>query len=427
MSWHLVVMIALIVITLTGSIRTVKIIYLKKLIMPLLCISFILCLIAFSKTAVASAYKGIRLWIEIVFPSLFPFFVASELLSKTGFVKAVGALLEPVMRPLFNVPGCGSFALAMGFTSGYPVGAKITAEMRKEKLLTKAEAERLLTFTNNSGPLFIIGAVSVGIFKMPQIGLFMLACHILAGLTVGIIFRFYGRKRDSSMHVHERNVFKKFRHELTSSRTYSNLGQVLGDSVKNSVNLLMAIGGFIIFFSVIINLLLEIGFIDGLTKILSYFLSPLGMSKGVIASIISGLFEITTGTSMAGSATDAQLIHRLTSASIIIGWAGLSVHSQVFSIIGSTDISIKPSLLGKFMQGIFAGIYTYGFITVAGPKFSQAHPAFVPVQQAATDQFQGIILDSFKYLVITIALIALPALISAVKASTKKTHIRTRG
>jgi len=41
------------------------------------------------------------------------------------------------MRPLFNVPGCGSFAFAMGITSGYPVGAKITASMREEKLLSK--------------------------------------------------------------------------------------------------------------------------------------------------------------------------------------------------------------------------------------------------------------------------------------------------
>jgi len=397
----------------------------KKLIVPLLCTIFILCLIIFSKTAVAAAYKGIRLWLEIVFPSLFPFFVASELLNKTGFVKAVGALLEPVMRPLFNVPGCGSFALAMGITSGYPVGARITAEMRREKLLTKVEAERLLTFTNNSGPLFIIGAVSVGMFKMPQIGVFLLACHILAGITVGFIFRFYKRKRKPSTHVSERNVFKKFRYELASSRVSSNLGQTLGDAVRNSVNLLLTIGGFIIFFSVIINLLLETGLIHGFTEILSSFLSPLGISEGVIISVISGIFEITTGTNMAGSA-DAQLIQRLTSASIIIGWAGLSVHSQVFSIISSTDISIKPYLLGKFMQGIFAGIYTYGFIMLARPELLQVQPAFVPGQSSETGPFQ-IIIYSLKYLVTAMALVALPALIYAAGATIRRTRARIHG
>lgn len=63
------------------------------------------------------------------------------------------------MKPLFNVPGEGAFPLIMGIISGYPVGAKIVTNFRKENICTKEEAERLLTFTNNSGPLFIIGTV----------------------------------------------------------------------------------------------------------------------------------------------------------------------------------------------------------------------------------------------------------------------------
>ncbi len=101
--------------------KSVRIIHLRSLFLPLMCITFILMLIIFSHTAVESASKGLHLWLNVVFPSLFPFFVASEILNRTGFIKSVGILLEPIMRPLFNVPGCGSFALAMGVTSGYPV------------------------------------------------------------------------------------------------------------------------------------------------------------------------------------------------------------------------------------------------------------------------------------------------------------------
>jgi len=68
-------------------------------------------LIIFSDTAVKSAGSGLNLWFNVVFPSLFPFFVASEILYRTGFIKAIGILLEPIMRPLFNVPGCGSLLL----------------------------------------------------------------------------------------------------------------------------------------------------------------------------------------------------------------------------------------------------------------------------------------------------------------------------
>lgn len=63
------------------------------------------------------------------------------------------------MKPIFNVPGIGAYAFIMGIISGYPVGAKIVTEFRKNGECSKAEAERLLSFTNNSGPLFIIGTV----------------------------------------------------------------------------------------------------------------------------------------------------------------------------------------------------------------------------------------------------------------------------
>lgn len=60
------------------------------------------------------------------------------------------------MRPLFNVPGEGSYALLMGIVSGYPIGAKIIVNLKEKGICNKIEAERLLAFTNNSSPLFII-------------------------------------------------------------------------------------------------------------------------------------------------------------------------------------------------------------------------------------------------------------------------------
>ena len=63
------------------------------------------------------------------------------------------------MRPLFNVPGESAYAFIMGLISGYPVGAKIVTDLRKTNLCSKDEGERMLCFTNNSGPLFIIGTV----------------------------------------------------------------------------------------------------------------------------------------------------------------------------------------------------------------------------------------------------------------------------
>jgi len=89
------------------------------------------------------------------------------------------------MKPLFNVPGEGSFALLMGTISGYPMGAKIVADFKERQTLTKIEAERLLSFTNNSGPLFIVrNSAARGFFHNARIGILLLFTHILASITV---------------------------------------------------------------------------------------------------------------------------------------------------------------------------------------------------------------------------------------------------
>jgi sporulation integral membrane protein YlbJ len=357
------------------TVRSPKVIYIRLLSIPALCLVFIVCIVIFSNTAVKSALNGLILWSSIVVPSLFPFFVASELMNSTGFTRAAGVLLEPVMRPFFNVPGCASFALALGVSSGYPVGAKITADMRKNGSLTKPEAERLLAFTNNSGPLFIIGAVGTGMFGSSSVGLFLFVCHLLSCITVGFIFRFYKRRLPGNSGYGAslrpiarnrgkapRNIFKNFKSLLTAEgHKKKNFGELLGSAVRNSVSSILVIGGFIVLFSVIISLLDETGIIGMVSGSASRLLEPLFPDidfKSLLSGVFGGLFEITTGSRLISRGISVPLYLKLPAVSFLIGWAGLSVHFQVLSIISETDIDIRPYLIGKFIQGIIASIYT---------------------------------------------------------------------
>src|SRR5699024_9551147 len=86
-------------------------------------------LIKFPDQAFEASIRGLNMWWEIVFPSLLPFFITAELLLSFGVVKFLGVMFEPIMRPLFNVPGVGSFAWLMGMASGYPTGAKISVRL----------------------------------------------------------------------------------------------------------------------------------------------------------------------------------------------------------------------------------------------------------------------------------------------------------
>jgi sporulation integral membrane protein YlbJ len=348
----------LLLITLQPS-RTL---YIRLLSLPVLCIAFTICLVLFSDTAVKAAAKGLNLWAAVVVPSLFPFFIVSDLLRTSGFAYLAGALLEPVMRPLFNVPGCSSLALALGVASGYPVGARITTDLRKNNALTAAEAERLLAFTNNSGPLFIIGAVGTGMLGSSAIGLFLYICHLLACITVGLVFRFYKRTEKSSCHA-KKHIWTDMKKKLSMlARKRPDPGTLLGDAVRNSVSSILAIGGFIVLFSVIISFLAETGLIR-LTAAAVMHLLPKGIqhrdAEGVISGIICGALEITTGAETISRCAAVPIHVKLSALSLIIGWAGLSVHLQVKSIISETGINMRPYLLGKLLQGAAAAIYTW--------------------------------------------------------------------
>ncbi len=333
--------------------------YVKKTLLPIMAILFIAALIIYPKPAVSAASKGIKLWFEIVFPSLFPFFVASQLLSKSGIVSLFGIILEPIMRPIFNVPGCGSFALAMGIISGYPVGASITADLRKQELITRIEAERLLTFTNNSGPLFIMGAVAVGMFNHAKLGYLLYLSHIAACLSVGIIFRFYKKSQTNLRFKAKAKISSNIKIELKRLRNSDiNPWTLFGDCIKNSIYTLLAIGGFIIFFSVLINILLTSGVIGYISSLIAAFTGAAGLGTGLIQGFFCGIFEITTGASLINQSS-ASLVIKLCCASLVIGWAGFSVHTQVMSIVSSTDIRVKPYLTGKALQGILSCVYTY--------------------------------------------------------------------
>lgn len=346
------------VTTLYFNSKSAIVTYLKKNFLPIIAVFFIAALIIYPKPSVSAASKGIQLWLNIAFPSLFPFFVASQLLSKSGFVNIFGIILEPIMRPLFNVPGCGAFALAMGIVSGYPVGASITTDLRKQELISRVEAERLLTFTNNSGPLFIMGAVAVGMFKLPAAGYLLYISHIAACITVGLIFKYY-RRQERNIRNYQSGISYKLKLELQRMRTSDiNAWTLFGECIKNSINTILAIGGFIIFFSVLINILITTGITGSAGNALMILLGKFGVDIKTVEGSICGIFEITTGTNFISSSS-ADLRIKLCFTSLIIGWAGLSVHAQVMSIISSSDIRIKPYIIGKAMQGAISAVYTF--------------------------------------------------------------------
>lgn len=326
----------------------------------LTCITF--SLIKFPDQTFEASIRGLNIWWEVVFPSLLPFFIIAELLISFGVVGFIGVLFEPIMRPLFNVPGVGSFAWIMGMASGYPSGAKISARLLEENKLTKIEAERLLSFTNASSPLFIFGAVSVGFFHDAKLGLLIALSHYAGNALVGICMGFYGRAKSNVKKTKSKKgslIIRAFKEmHQTRMNDLRPFGEIMGDAVLSSIKTLVIVGGFIILFSVLTKLLFLIGLsslIGGLLQyVLKIFLIPIDLS----VPFITGLFEITLGAQMISQVATESILPKIVVVSFILGFNGLSVQAQVSSIIAKTKIRFSPYFIARILHGIFASILT---------------------------------------------------------------------
>lgn len=316
----------------------------------------------FPEATSKASLNGLKMWWDVVFPSLLPFFIVSELLIGFGVVNLIGVLFEPLMRPLFRVPGTGGFVWAMGLASGYPAGAKLTARLRKNNELTKIEAERLVSFTNFSNPLFIFAAVAVGFFHNKELGIVLALCHYLGNFCVGLVMRFYGREDnpnppdDKKTELSIRKAFRVLHHERMKDNRP--LGQLLGDAVHSSVSTLLMIGGFIILFSVVSKVFSIIHITDVLAGILGVLLSVLQLPPQLSEPVVAGFFEITLGSRVA-SEIGVSLFFQVVAASFVLSFSGFSVQAQVASILADTDIRFKPFFLARCMHGVFAACFVF--------------------------------------------------------------------
>lgn len=334
----------------------------SSLVWVALAIFLVLGMVIQPKVVYEGSVSGVKAWWNIVFPSLLPFFIASEILMKLGLVRFLGVLLEPVMRPLFNVPGTGAFVMVIGFTSGFPIGSMVTAQLRQQGLCTRVEAERLMCFTNNSSPLFMLTAVAVGMFGRADLGLVIAGSHYLANILLGFALRFY-KFRDHEITpqlAHTWSIKQAFKALLRQPQGRQPLGQLLGEAVTSSINKLLNIGGFIILFAVIIRLLNHVGIIDFLATTLGHFLIPLGLSPDVLSALASGIFEMTIGTKLASEASASEL-QRLITVAMILGWSGLSIHAQVASMIAKTDIRMNLFVFTRIAHAALAAFFTVVF------------------------------------------------------------------
>ncbi|AGC67791.1 sporulation integral membrane protein YlbJ [Thermoclostridium stercorarium subsp. stercorarium DSM 8532] len=306
-------------------------------------------LISDTEGVLSSGQKAVELCLKVIVPTLLPFFIISRLILNTGAISAIGRIFGPVIRPLFNLPGSAAFPIIAGWFSGYPAGAKYTSDLYKKGMITKKQAERLLCFCNNSGPLFIVGAVGTGYFNSPELGLILLLCHIMASFTVGIIQRFIFK--DNS----EENV--NVPSEMPVKIEFSS--HMLTDAIIDSTAVLLRICGTIVFFAVLVQTLETAGFFTLLSSLIA-FVTGLNISD-YIKIITAGSFEITYGLYLLSRSMAIPVHLKILLTSFLCGFGGFSVFTQV-TFFCPPEIKLKKYLFGKLIHGFAASLFTGLFL-----------------------------------------------------------------
>ncbi len=280
-------------------------------------------LLLFSSEGSATAVsKSLIFCKDTLIPSLFPFLILSEIITSSGIASSFDTLTFGIFSRLFRISAPGSCAFLLGSVSGFPIGAKTAAQLYQKGHCTKEEAERLIAYSNNASPSFIIAAVGGYMLNSISTGILLYFSQILASIITGVIIR--PPKPPAIIH--------------TENEDYKGILCNIGPAIASASVSMLKICGSITAFSVVLSLMPH--FISGYAEIM-----------------IKGIIDFSEGVLLTAKSCASPL--DLSLISFFCGFSGLSVLFQVFSISSSAGLSMKYYLPGKLICGLTSAILTF--------------------------------------------------------------------
>ena len=308
--------------------------FMKKIFYTIISILLIFFLLFFPQEALLSAQEGMRLWLNILLPTLLPFMILTGILIRTDCTAYLPASLEPFWQKIFGISSAGSCALLFGLLCGYPMGAKLTSDLYTSQKISRREAQYLLTFTNHASPVFI-SSYLIHTCMNDQIPAFKVFGLLLisAWLTMTLMRLWYFRKNTSS----EISDTKK----ETSSP--SSPEAVLDASIMNGFETITKLGGYILMFS-----------------ILNACIRHFWKNQTILSHLLFCLLEMTTGLhQLSLSDLDTDIKYLCALVTVVLG--GACVTAQTRSLV-TEKLSMIPYLASKLLNALIVMVL-YLFVT----------------------------------------------------------------
>lgn len=290
----------------------------KFIIAALVTCSCCILMVMFPSMSLYSARKGISLWATDVMPALMPFFICANFLTGLGIIG--------YMKPAW-------FTFFMSVLSGYPMGAKIIGDMRRQGEISQGNAKKLLSYCSTSGPAFMMGAVGAGMLGSEKSGLVIAVAHYSGALINGVV---YGRAYDDD----------KAALLLRTTLNDENFQDLFTESILKSLKSLGIILAYMILFMLLTDLIQASGalfmFEDEYTR-----------------ALIKGIIEMTVGCNAISECGHITETAKCIACSFVISWGGLSVMGQTMSMLTDSDIPISYIFITKLTHGLFSAAVAF--------------------------------------------------------------------
>ncbi|MGO5029297.1 hypothetical protein [Candidatus Agathobaculum pullicola] len=291
---------------------------------------------------------GLSLAAGQALPALFPFFLASGLLVRSGLAQA---LTRPAARPLawlYRLPPSAAPAVILGLTGGYPVGTATTADLLRQGALSRDTAARVNAFCNCASPGFCIGLAGLGIFGSAQTGAMLYGIHILTALLTGLLVA-----RPAQPTVEDTVPY------TPDTMPRQSFSAIFCAAVQQAAATALTVTAFLTVFCVLLRLV---------QPVLSHV--PYGTA-------FSGILELTSGLDVLRALPLPDSV-KLTLASFLLGFGGLAVQFQARALADPVGLPMRGFAACKLLHGAMAAALT-ALLTRLSPT---ALPAFAPVDKA---------------------------------------------
>ena len=344
---------------------------LLRLLLSALILFFIFNMIISPAKFIKEGLNGISAWAFNVLPSVLPFMFFTKALSSLGQMEKLTHPFQRVTKTLFNTPPISFYAFFMAILSGYPVGSKMIADLYMQGKITQEDAYRMSAFCSTSGPMFIIGAVGIGMFKNSLVGYILFLSHILSAFLNGLIYRKLGLKNDYKDKPTKKNISQttkiqgknklknkddKFSQKNTIN-TQSKNNEIKinqnSDTNLNRANEKTPDISEIVLSSTLA--ILSVGCIITIFFIIIECLSPIfNLFPENISALLEGIVEITKGCLSLSTLSNIKLAVIL--ASFVISFGGISTLLQSITMLRQVKIPIKLFALQKLTHALLSAL-----------------------------------------------------------------------